>query len=73
MTLQIISPEGTLSKSEARSVVLPGGAGSFEVLRGHAPLVSTLLPGAIVRDGREVMRIAAGIVEVNNDVVTIYI
>ena len=73
MTLQIISPEGVVSSRETPSVVLPGEAGSFEVLRGHAPLVSTLVEGAIVSDGAQVMRIESGGVEVKADVVTVYI
>lgn len=73
MTLQIISPDGVVHSSESQAVKLPGGAGSFEVLRGHAPMVSTLVAGEVVSDGKAVMQIAGGVVEVANDAITLYI
>lgn len=72
MKLQIISPEGVVYHAETQSVTLPGGAGGFEVLKGHAPLVSTLEQGAVVSDGKEVMQISKGVVEVARDTITIY-
>lgn len=48
MKLKIITPLGTAVEAEVEKVFLPGGAGAFEVLQNHAPLVSTLVQGQIV-------------------------
>ena len=47
MYIEIITPEKTLFKGEAKLVRVPGSAGSFAMLPGHAPIVSTLEPGII--------------------------
>jgi len=74
MTLTIISPQKTLFKGEVTAVTLPGAAGSFTVLNNHAPIISTLTPGDVsyVQDGnRNSVRVQGGIVEVNDNVITI--
>lgn len=48
MKLKIITPMGTAVEAEVEKVFLPGGAGAFEVLQNHAPLISTLVKGKIV-------------------------
>ena len=40
--LVIVSPERTLYEGEVRAVILPGELGKFEVLKDHAPLISSL-------------------------------
>jgi F-type H+-transporting ATPase subunit epsilon len=47
MTLEIISPEGTLFKGEVSLVQLPGKSGSFEILHNHAPMIAALKKGKI--------------------------
>ena len=42
MYLEIISPEAKLFEGEITSIILPGSAGSFQLLNNHAPIVSTL-------------------------------
>lgn len=67
MIVTIVSPERTLFEGQATGVKLPGALGSFEVLEGHAPLVSTLNAGRIVCVGGESdfqIDIAGGFVEV---------
>ncbi|MDY0103223.1 MAG: ATP synthase F1 subunit epsilon [Lentimicrobium sp.] len=52
MTLEIISPVGTLFKGEVSLIQLPGKSGSFEILNNHAPMISALKKGKIkVIDG----------------------
>ena len=46
--LKIITPLGCAVETEVEKVFLPGGAGAFEVLHNHAPLVSTLVKGKVV-------------------------
>ena len=47
ITLKIITPLGCAVEAEVEKVFLPGGAGAFEVLANHAPLVSTLTAGKV--------------------------
>ena len=44
---ELVSPEKLLRSGEVFMVVVPGTEGDFGVLPGHAPLVSTIRPGAI--------------------------
>ncbi|WP_416898873.1 MAG: F0F1 ATP synthase subunit epsilon [Minwuia sp.] len=44
---ELVSPEALLVSGEASMVTAPGTEGDFAVLPGHAPLVSTLRPGAV--------------------------
>ena len=73
MELHIITPNGAaLHKAEA--VFLPGAAGAFEVLRGHAPIISTLSAGDIRWRSEGVeqsFRISCGTVMVENDVIKV--
>ena len=47
MRVTIVSPEQTLYKDEAQSIVVPGGMGAFEVLDNHAPIISNLTEGVV--------------------------
>lgn len=47
LTVKVISPEQTVFEGAAEAVFLPGSAGPFEVLPGHAPLISSLTCGDI--------------------------
>ena len=72
--LHIVSPEGTLVEQAVSAVTLPGTIGPFEVLKGHAPLISSLEKGDIVyvADGRENrLPIAEGFVEVHDNQVDV--
>lgn len=76
MKLQIISPDGMLLDKDVDSVTVPGGAGSFTVLRGHAPILSTLTGGPVAyRSGgvTGTMEVGRGIVRVQDDVIKIYV
>ena len=44
---ELVSPEKLLRSGEVYMVVVPGTEGDFGDLPGHAPLVSTIRPGAI--------------------------
>ena len=55
MILNILTPSGSLvSNAEVSAVFLPGELGEFEVLGGHAPIISSLTGGMIrYREGGE--------------------
>ena len=44
---ELVSPERLLVSRDVYMVVVPGTEGDFGVLPGHAPLMSTIRPGAI--------------------------
>lgn len=72
--LSIISPEGTMVDTTASMVSLPGSKGRFQVLRSHAPLISSLEAGEIryrSEDGEQSVNISSGFVEVKDDVVKV--
>ncbi len=58
LTLEVVTPDGLLIRDEVDSVQAPGSEGSFGVLPGHIPMLTTLGAGEIVyRKGAEVGRI----------------
>lgn len=73
MRLTVISPEKVIFEGEADNVSVPGGKGSFEILRGHAPIISSLTRGVIryrENGGERSVNISGGFVEVAGDSVT---
>ncbi len=72
--VDIVTPEKMLFSGEVDMVTLPGANGQMGILRGHAPLLSTLDIGEIVlhrREGNEYIAVSGGVVEVRPDKVTI--
>jgi F-type H+-transporting ATPase subunit epsilon len=47
MYLEIITPDKKIYQGEARSITLPGSKGSFQILKNHAPIISTLTKGNV--------------------------
>ncbi|HOW40484.1 MAG TPA: ATP synthase F1 subunit epsilon [Bacteroidales bacterium] len=68
MKIEIITPEKKVFEGDIKSVRVPGKKGSFQVLKDHAPIVSTLDNGPVVMvdmDGNEsVYDINGGVIEV---------
>ena len=76
ITLKIISPQREVLSAEVDLVELPGRMGRFEVLKNHAPLISSLDAGVIryVQGNEEhTIRTEAGFAEVRDNVVTVCI
>ena len=77
LTLHIVSPEGTLVDSvPVMAVNLPGEMGPFEVLKGHAALISPLVAGTIryiTAEGEQTLRIRSGFAEVRDNLVALAI
>ena len=69
LTIRILTPEGTLHEGAATAVFLPGSGSPFEVLPGHAPIISALGAGEIrVVDGEERrFAIRGGVVRVRDN------
>ena len=71
--LEVVTPEGVFFEGEVSEVSLPGSLCPFQVLRDHAPLISTLSHGAIVFDGPDgegSIIIKSGFVSVGDNKVT---
>jgi len=47
MYLEIITPEKKLFAGEIKLLQVPGSKGSFEILKNHAPIISTLDKGTV--------------------------
>lgn len=77
MIVEIITPEKKLFAGETTMVRVPGSMGSFQILKSHAAIVSTLEKGIItVRkpDGEEInFDINSGLVECKNDKIVILV
>ena len=71
MLLEIIAPDQKLYSGEVDLVQVPGSKGSFEILRNHAPLISTLEEGRIkivdVKGGTTFFEVNSGVIEVKNN------
>ncbi|MFM2207350.1 MAG: hypothetical protein RL213_1325 [Bacteroidota bacterium] len=66
MLLEIITPDKKVFSGEVSSVSVPGTDGRFQLLNNHAPIISTLLNGAVkVRDkeGEKVFNVKGGVIE----------
>ncbi len=48
MKIEIITPDQKIYEGEIKSVRVPGQKGSFQVLKDHAPIVSTLDNGPVI-------------------------
>ncbi len=73
MKLEIITPEKKLFEGKVKLVQVPGTSGSFEILKNHAPIISTLSGGTIKvitdTDQQQLIDIVSGIIEVKaNDI-----
>ncbi|MAJ89869.1 MAG: ATP synthase F1 subunit epsilon [Flavobacteriales bacterium] len=70
MKLEIITPEKQLFNGEVSSVRLPGKNGEFEILKNHAPIISTLNKGeirVISNDSTKKFEINGGVIEMQNN------
>jgi F-type H+-transporting ATPase subunit epsilon len=74
MNLEIITPEKQIFNGMVDSVILPGKNGSFQLLKDHAPLVSTLKKGDLVYEQngkKQTMIVDGGVLEVSDNKVLV--
>ncbi len=50
MHLEIITPETKIFSGEIEAIQLPGVDGLFQILKGHAPIISSLKEGNVKVD-----------------------
>ena len=68
MKIEIITPDRKIYEGEIKSVRVPGKKGSFQVLKDHAPIISTLETGSVIiidqANIETVFEINGGVIEV---------
>ena len=68
MKIEIITPDKRVYEGDIKSIRVPGKKGSFQVLKDHAPIISTLENGPVImvdQDGKETRyEINGGVIEV---------
>jgi F-type H+-transporting ATPase subunit epsilon len=68
MKIEIITPDRKVYEGEIKSVRVPGKKGSFQVLKDHAPIVSTLDKGPVIiidQNDKEILyEVDGGVIEV---------
>jgi F-type H+-transporting ATPase subunit epsilon len=66
--IEIITPDKKIFEGDIKSVRVPGKSGSFQVLKDHAPIISTLEKGPVIiidQAGNETrFEIDGGVIEV---------
>lgn len=72
LDVSLLSPKEVIFEGKAKSIVLPGEQGVFEVLPFHKPTLSRLISGTLLID-EESFPIRRGIVKVNQNRVTIIV
>jgi F-type H+-transporting ATPase subunit epsilon len=74
LTLEIITPEKPIFKDQVDVVTIPGTLGGFQILKNHAPLISSFEIGIlkVKKDSDETYyTTAGGTVEVNKNKVLV--
>ncbi|AWV99828.1 ATP synthase F1 subunit epsilon [Arcticibacterium luteifluviistationis] len=74
MILEIITPDNNVFEGEVSVVTLPGKNGEFQVLKDHAPLVSTLAKGNLTYEqggSKGSLIVDGGVIEIVNNKVLV--
>ena len=68
MKIEIITPDKKIFDGDIKSVRVPGKKGSFQILKDHAPIISTLEKGSVfivdLEDSQKIFEISGGVIEV---------
>lgn len=68
MKIEIITPDRKVYEGDIKSIRVPGKKGSFQVLKDHAPIISTLDKGTVImvdqEDNEKRYEIDEGVIEV---------
>ena len=74
LNLEIVTPDKPIFNEVIESVTVPGTMGSFQILKNHAPLISTFDVGLVtIKSGSEpaYFSTSGGTVEVNDNKVLV--
>ncbi len=76
MDIKVLTPDKEIFKGDATQVKLPGADGGMEILKDHAPLISTLGNGVLsinTNNGTKNFTVDGGVIEVVNNKITILV
>ena len=77
MFLEILSPEKSIFSGEILSVKVPGEFGEFEILKNHAPIISSLKAGFVfitnIDMNKQKQEIRGGVIEVISNKIIILV
>ncbi len=77
MLLEILTPDKKVYSGEIDLIKVPGTNGSFEVLKNHAPIISTLEKGQIKiiesSGNQDTFEINSGVIEVLNNKIIVLV
>lgn len=74
LKLKIVSPESVVYEGDADNVIVPGMLGQFEILNGHAPIISSLTAGTVEyanQGAKHSIDVRGGFVEVKKNEVCV--
>ena len=67
MHLEIITPDKKIFEGDVSLIQLPGSKGGFEILKNHAPIISTLEKGVLkikeTNGGEQHFEVDGGVIE----------
>jgi len=72
LDVMLISSEEVVFEGKAASVIFPGEYGVFEILTYHKPVVSRLIRGDVIIDGR-MYPVRRGLMGLNHNKATIIV
>jgi len=73
LEVTLITVQRTIFRGPAKSVILPGESGVFEITPFHVNIISRLIRGYIIIDGRNSFIIKRGVVKLEKNVATIIV
>lgn len=76
MEIKVLTPDKEIFKGDGTQVKLPGTDGGMEILKDHAPLISTLGNGVLsinTINGTKNFTVDGGVIEVANNKITILV
>lgn len=72
LNVSVLNPREVIFEGSAKSIIVPGEEGVFEVLPFHKRILSRLLSGTVFIDDRS-FPVSRGIIKVNQNKVTIIV
>jgi F-type H+-transporting ATPase subunit epsilon len=72
LEVSILNPREIIFEGEAKSLIVPGEQGVFELLSFHKRILSRLISGTLVLDGQSIY-IKRGVIKVNQNKVTVLV
>ncbi len=73
LEVTIISPQRIVFEGKAKSIIMPGEQGVFEITPFHKNIISRLIGGYMIIDNKKSFIIKRGVVKLDKNVATIIV